>query len=419
MINHFARNILPPVPTRPIRVLHLTTAFPRGPNDPIVPWLVELLKRLRERGVESEVLTSAYKGSPDQTHEGIRVHRFRYFAARWENLTHEEAAPDRMRRSPLYRFLPLFFVVAGMRAARRVARDGGYDVIHVHWPLPLALLGWAAARAARAPIVTLFYGVELRLVDRSFRVLRGFLRWAVRRSDRVVAISSYTAAEVEKLAPGTAVSVIPYTFELPARGVTSSRAAPGFTVLFVGRLVERKGVVHLVDALARIPRELQVRLEIVGGGPDSAAIAARAAERGVSDRIALRGRLPDAELHAAYATADAFVLPAVADSRGDTEGLGVVLLEAMHFGVPVIGSAVGGILDIVVDGESGLLVPPGDPSALAGAITRLASDRELARRLGAAGRTRLATHFAWPTIVEQWRALYAGLLAGAARPAGR
>lgn len=418
MIIHFAGNILPTVPTRPIRVLHLTTAFPRGPDDPIVPWLVELLKRLRARGVESEVLTSAYKGSADQTHEGIRVHRFRYFAARWENLTHEEAAPDRMRRSPLYTLLPLFFVVAGMRAARRVARTGRYDVIHVHWPLPLAILGWVASRSARAPTVTLFYGVELRLVDRSFRALRGFLRWAVKRSDRVVAISRYTAAEVEKLVPGTPVSVIPYTFELPARDVPPRRPASGFTVLFVGRLVERKGVVHLVEALTRIPAALQVRVEIVGGGPERAAIAAKAIELGVADRVALRGQLPDADLHAAYARADAFVLPAVVDSRGDTEGLGVVLLEAMNFGVPVIGSALGGILDIVVDGESGLLVPPGDPAALADAITRLASDRELARRLGEGGRSRLTTHFAWPTIVEQWRELYDGVVGGPARPTG-
>lgn len=419
MIIHFAPNILPTVPTRPIRVLHLTTAFPRGPDDPIVPWLVELLKRLREQGVESEVLTSAYMGSPDQAHEGIVVHRFRYFAARWENLTHEEAAPDRMRRSPLHRLLPLFFVAGGMRAARRVARRGRFDVIHVHWPLPLAALGWMAARAARAPTVTLFYGVELRLVHRSFRALRGFLRWAVKRSDRVVAISSYTAAEVEKLVPGTPVTVIPYTFELPAREAAARRGGAPFTVLFVGRLVERKGVAYLVDALARLPREPAVRVEIVGGGPEAGAIAAKVAALGVADRVMLRGQVSEAELHAAYARADAFVLPAIVDSRGDTEGLGVVLLEAMNFGVPVIGSAIGGILDIVVDGESGLLVPPGDPQALATAIARLAADPALAQQLGAAGRARLATHFAWSAIVEQWRRLYAEVIARRAEQRGR
>ena len=80
-----------------MRVLHITTAFPREPGDVITPWLVELLKRLRAEGVDAEVLTSSYKGAPDQTFEGIPVHRFRYFLRRWENLTHEETAPDRMR----------------------------------------------------------------------------------------------------------------------------------------------------------------------------------------------------------------------------------------------------------------------------------------------------------------------------------
>ncbi|HEX2778014.1 MAG TPA: glycosyltransferase, partial [Gemmatimonadaceae bacterium] len=292
-----------------MRVLHITTAFPREPGDVITPWLVELLKRLRAAGVESEVLTSSYKGLADQSFEGIRVHRFRYFARRWENLTHEETAPDRMRKSLLYKLLPLFFVGAGMIAAWRLARRERYDVIHVHWPLPLAALGWAASRAARAPTVTLFYGVELRWVASGMRALRGFLRWAIRRSDAVVAISSYTAREVEALVPRP-VEVIPYTFELSSAGQRVAHATPGFEILTVGRLVERKGIVVLVDALARLPRELHARLTVIGDGPEMERIRSRAVERGVADRVALRGRQPDDVLRAAYASADVFVLPA-------------------------------------------------------------------------------------------------------------
>src|SRR2546426_800318 len=81
-----------------MRILHLVTAFPRAPDDVIVPWLVELLKRLQVAGHEVEVFTSSYRGAPDQVVSGIPVHRFRYFPRRWERLTHEEAAPDRMRR---------------------------------------------------------------------------------------------------------------------------------------------------------------------------------------------------------------------------------------------------------------------------------------------------------------------------------
>jgi glycosyltransferase involved in cell wall biosynthesis len=375
-----------------------------------VPWLVELLKRLRAQDVDVEVLTSSYRGLGDQSFEGIPVHRFRYFPARWENLTHDEAAPDRMRRSLLYKLAPAFFVLFGVIAAWRLARRRRYDIIHIHWPLPLALLGWAAARASGAPRVTLFYGVELRLVARAFPALRGFLRWAIRRSERVVAISRYTADEVRALVARD-VEVIPYTYELaaaPQRVDREEVREP--TILFVGRLVERKGVPVLVDAVAELRGETPARLVIVGDGPERAAIERRAAERGIADAVEVRGQVSDEALLGAYAGADVFVLPAIVDSRGDTEGLGVVLLEAMNFGLPVVGSAVGGILDIVVPGESGMLVPPGDSAALADALRRLLGDPALARRLGDAGRERVRTHFSWARIVSRWIQLYRSLV---------
>jgi len=393
-----------------MRILHVVTAFPRSPDDVIVPWLVELLKRLRAAGHEVEVFTSSYRGAPDQVVGGIPVHRFRYFPRRWERLTHEEAAPDRMKRSLLYRLMPACFVVAGMIAAWRLCRRQRYDVIHVHWPLPLALFGWAAQRARPAALVTTFYGVELRWVKTAMPFLRGFLRWAARRSDRVVAISSYTAAEVRELVQ-LPIEVIPYTTSLPPPPPVprTARRSPGapFTVLFVGRLVERKGVSHLVDAVNLLLPGAEVRLVIVGDGPERARIEARVRDRGLDGRVAVRGQVSDAELQAAYAGADAFVLPAVVDRRGDTEGLGVVLLEAMNHRVPVIASAIGGITDIVEDGVSGLLVPPGDAPALAAALGRLAGAPDLAAGLGEAGYRRLRERFGWDAITRRWLEVYA------------
>src|SRR3989442_79436 len=197
-----------------MRILHVVTAFPRTPDDVIVPWLVELLKRLQAAGHEVEVFSSSYRGAPDQVFAGIPVHRFRYFPRRWENLTHEEAAPDRMKRSLLYRLMPACFVVAGMAAIWRLCRRTRYDVIHVHWPLPLALFGWAAQRASPARLVTTFYGVELRWVKGALPFLKGFLVWAARRSDRVSAISNYTAGELRELAD-VPIEVIPSPTSLP------------------------------------------------------------------------------------------------------------------------------------------------------------------------------------------------------------
>jgi len=395
-----------------MRILHVVTAFPRTPDDVIVPWLVELLRRLQAAGHEVEVFTSSYRGAPDQVFAGIPVHRFRYFPRRWENLTHEEAAPDRMKRSLLYRLMPACFVLAGMVAIWHLCRRTRYDVIHVHWPLPLALFGWAAQRARPARLVTTFYGVELRWVKGALPFLKGFLAWAARRSDRVVAISHYTAGELRELVD-VPIEVIPYTTSLPEVAPVPVSATQDGTgpVLFVGRLVERKGVAHLIEAIARLgPAAGAPRLEIVGEGPERPGLEALAQRLGVANRVVFRGKIPADELQASYARAAVCVLPSVLDARGDTEGLGVVLLEAMNHGTPVIASRVGGIPDIVEDGVSGLLVPPGDADALAAAIRRVRDDPALARRLGEAGRRRLREQFSWPAIVQRWLDVYTGLV---------
>src|SRR5437773_5844036 len=303
-----------------MRILHVVTAFPRTPDDVIVPWLVELLKRLQAAGHDVEVFTSSYRGAPDQVFAGIPVHRFRYFPRRWENLTHEEAAPDRMKRSLLYRLMPACFVLAGMVAIWRLCRRARYDVIHVHWPLPLALFGWAAQRARPARLVTTFYGVELRWVKSALPFLKGFLAWAARRSDRVVAISNYTAGELRELAD-VPIEVIPYTTSLP--DVVPAPAPPSAAqdgtgpVLFVGRLVERKGVAFLIEAIARLG-PTGPPLEIVGDGPERPGLEALAQRLGVANRVVFRGKIAPDELQASYARAVVCVLPSVLDASGDT-----------------------------------------------------------------------------------------------------
>ena len=396
----------------PVRILIVSTAFPRYQDDPTAKWLVETILRLAAEGYEFEVLTSAYRGGGNANYGGIPIHRFRYFFARWENLTHEESAPDRMQRSVLYKIMALSYVGFGTIAAWRLGRRGRFDIVHVHWPVPHAMFGWAARAGSRGPlkIIAHFYSVELRWVRHSLRVLRGFLRRAVTSADRVVAISNSTAAEVRSVAP-VPVEVIPYAVDLPVPSLTAlPRAAAGCAVLFVGRLAERKGVRYLIDAVADLPAALRPHLTIIGDGPEREALEAQTQARGATDRVTFMGWVTPEQLDAAYAAASVFVLPAVVDARGDTEGLGMVLLEAMTYRVPVISTPLGGVTDIVEDDETGLLVPPNDASALAAAIIRIATDPVTADRLGAKGRDYALSHFSWSAVLGQWRALYAGVL---------
>ncbi len=410
-----------------MKVLHVVTAFPRGPRDVITPWMVELIRRSRDRGLDAEVLAPAYRGGGDHTVRGVPVRRFRYAPAAWESLTHDETAPDRVRRSPLHAALVPLYLLGGTAAAWRAGREGP-DVVHVHWPVPHALFGAAARRASggRAALVCSFYAVGVNWVQRRLRWLRPFLRWSARTADAVTAISSATARSVREAA-GREPRVIPFAATVGDDGPGEAAGAGGdggeggdrddaartpfsgegpLRLLFVGRLVERKGVEVLVRALARVLDRRPARLVVVGEGPRAGRIRRVARECGVADRVELTGHLSDEELSRQYRTCDIFVLPAVVDRKGDTEGLGVVLLEALRFERPVVASRAGGIPDIVEDGSTGWLAPPGDPEELARVLLRVAERPGESRRVARRGRRIVEDRFSWERIMDDLEACY-------------
>ena len=408
-----------------MKVLYIVTAYDRRPGDGITPWLVETIRRLGDRGVEVEVLAPSYRGLESGFVEGVMVHRFRYAPARLETLTHDQTAPDRLRERPLYATLLPGYLGGSVLAARRLARSGAFDLVHVHWPLPHVVPGWAARRAGDVPLILTFHGVELTFA-RSAPVpfLVPLLRRAIRTADAVTANSSYTAGLIQRL-HDRRVHIIPFgsTVQRPtgdqvtdgvseAHGAESGhRSSPPsggpFRLLFVGRLVERKGVHHLLDALTSVSPE--VTLHVVGEGPMRAGLEARARELALDQRVHFHGFVDDRALARHYAMADAFVLPAVYDAKGDVEGLGVVLIEAASAGLPLIASDAGGIPDIVRDGRTGILVPPGDAGGLACAIEDLARDPERAADLGRAARRDVRERFAWPAIIRRLADLYESL----------
>lgn len=392
-----------------MKVLYVVTAFPRDDSDVITPWLLQTIHRLRRRGVEVEVLAPSYRGLGDQTVSGVRVHRFRYAPAAWETLTHDQTAPDRIRERPIFAALLPGYLAAGSVAAARLARSGEFSAIHAFWPLPHGVLGLAARAASGVPLISTFFGVELTWVRHGLPAARPVVREIVRRSDAVTAISTYTAGLVRELVPGADPVVIPFGAAVEPRRLPLRERAPGeLRLLFVGRLVERKGVHVLLDALSRLrgDRSPAPRLDVVGDGPERARLESLAGELGLRERVVFHGLVSDADLRAELEATDALVLPAVTDRKGDVEGLGVVLLEALGAGRPVIASAAGGITDIVEDRVTGLLVPAGDAAALADAIARYRDDPALAARLGEAGAARVADRFSWSSILDRLVSLY-------------
>ena len=182
-----------------------------------------------------------------------------------------------------------------------------------------------------------------------------------------------------------------------------------FKILFVGRHIERKGITYLIEAAKYLPRD-NFEIRIVGVGDLTEQLKAQAGllneiEKS-SANIVFTGKLSPEDLANEYKTANVFVLPAIVDSKGDTEGLGVVLIEAMELGLPIVASNVGGIPDVVIDGESGILVPEKDPVALADAFKKLAADPSFTEQLLAGARKRISECFTWDGIIERQVEVY-------------
>jgi glycosyltransferase involved in cell wall biosynthesis len=179
----------------------------------------------------------------------------------------------------------------------------------------------------------------------------------------------------------------------PAPPERAARAEGPYTLLSVGRLVPKKGYPGLIDALGRLPKDLDWRLRHIGGGPLKDALQAQAQQLGIAERITWLGAKPQETVLGEYRGADLFILNSRIAADGDRDGLPNVLMEAQSQRLAVVATEIAGIPELVIDGETGSLVPPDDAPALAGAIERLLRDPALRARYAAAGFARVRSRF--------------------------
>ena len=207
------------------------------------------------------------------------------------------------------------------------------------------------------------------------------------------------------LAGQSPLHVIPNAVALERLGPLRAHRPDGRVILAVGRLVEKKGLGDLVQACGLLARRgVGVRLEIAGGGPLRAELEEAASRSGAS--VTFHGALPHEAVLALYRRAAVFCLPCVVASTGDRDGLPTSVLEAMALGVPVVSTDVNGLRELVVDGQTGLVVPERDPTALADALGRLLRDPALAERLAASGRRLIESRYSLKRSVADLRALF-------------
>jgi len=293
-----------------------------------------------------------------------------------------------------------------------VLKEKKIDILHTHGGIA-GLYGRPAARRARTPaIVHTLHGIHYIHYRNPFlrRLYVLLERKYSRSTDRLILVcqSDLRQARRHRLAPEEKMTVIlngtDFRPELEANDIARRRIELGWlpdwpVIGTVARLHRQKGVVNLLRAAPKILNAFpEVRVAVVGEGPQSGSLRREAQRLGLDGHLLFLGERKDAASF--MALFDMFVLPSL------WEGLPFVLVEAAAWGKPIVATAVDGVTEILEDGKTGLLVPPGDPTALADAVSRLLRDKEEARRLGETARTLVPPRFPLRRMIDQTQNLY-------------
>ena len=387
-----------------MKVCMLATSFPRWRGDHASHFVFELARHLVAQGVAVR-LVGPRGDRPDgsaapreETWDGVEIRRFAYFVRRWERLAYGGGIPANLGAHPLRTITLLpFFCGAFAHAARRAA--GGCDLVHAHWTLTAAV---ASVALPRLPCVVTVHGSDVNRAPRSGLIARCINR-GLRRAARVVAVSRPLAEQVvARGVPSERVEVIINGMAMPRELARHNGGA--WRMLWAGRMSPVKNVPLLIDAFARVrEREPRARLILVGDGPDRPKVEQAVAERGLDAWVSFEGMQPPGNVGSYYARADLLVLSSA------SEGLPLVLLEAMAHGLPVVSTAVGGIPDVIEDGVNGRLVPPGDAVALADGMAAVIGSAALRDRMGSAAR-RTAEPFTWERTAQEYKRVFGQVL---------
>lgn len=384
-------------------VLVLASTYPRWCDDPEPGFIHALCQRLAPRFHVIAVVPDAPGADPDGMLDGVEVVRYRYAPRRWQTLVNDGGIVANLRRSRWKWLLVPGFVLGQYRAARCIMRTRRVDVVHAHWLLPQGLVARRLRGRHGVPYVVTSHGGDL--FGLRGRVLLRLKRKVAASCAAMTVVSRAMREEADRLElRPPALHVLPMGVDLLTRFVPdATQPRDPDTLLFVGRLVAKKGLRHLLDAMPAVVRERpRTRLRIVGFGPEEAALRAQAVRLGIESSVRFEGASAQSALPAIYRQAALFVAPFVRDASGDQEGLPVVLMEAIGCGCPVVVGDVPGVQDLLGDAAAAVSVRAGDTAALAAAILDALEHADAASTRARAMRDAAVARMDWQSIAARY-----------------
>ena len=393
-----------PVHAERAALLVLASTYPRWAGDPEPGFVHELCRRLAAAFDVVVVCPHAPGAARRERLDGVDVVRYRYAPLALQTLVHGGGMATHLRRARWKWLLVPGFLLGQWWAAARVARQRRPALVHAHWLLPQGLVAWALHATGLVP------GFALTSHGADLYGFRGALALALKR--RVVrncsALSVVSPAMLAVLDAGglrpPRLEVIPMGADLRGRFTPDPavQREPG-SLLFIGRLVEKKGLRHLLDALPAVRREHPyARLRVVGFGPLEPEARAHVHALGLDGCVEFRGALAQADLPALLRSAALFVAPSVRAASGDQDGLPVVLMEALGCACPVLASRIPGVDELFGDDAAATLLPPGDSQALARAICDVLAHPRQAEQRALRLRERALQRVDWQPVAEAY-----------------
>lgn len=385
-----------------MRILTITHNYPRWDGDRAGAFVARLAAETVALGHAVRVVAPHAPGAAmRETQHGVEIVRARYGPDALERVGYTGALREPLRATLLAPLMLPPFIGSLWAVAAREAKNFRPDVVHAHWWMPG---GWIASRMGMPYLIT-SHGTDVRLLESSF--WRRLAAPVLHGASALTTASEFLARDVGRFFPEIAekisVTRMPMDLAMFERSASAGKVFPP-RVLFAGNLIASKGVDVLIDAVALLrARGVACELRLIGTGPEEPRLRALAAERALGDSVTWSPFVSQRELPNEFGAATVTVLV----SRGQAEGLGLVLAEALVAGSAVIGTAAGGIPEVVADEQTGLIARDGDATDLARQIERLLTDRPLRERTIASGRERIRMQHAPGAAAEQMIELYA------------
>ena len=400
-----------------MRIFVITSSYPGSDGRIAGPFIKQLHDHLLDR-CSILVLTPHYPGGVfSETLDGVRVIRYPFFIPfRLQVLTREGGLVYNFFSSysgklqlPLYflnQYIFSFFICIWFRP----------DIIHSQWLLPQGLVGAVCSRIFSIPHISTIHSSEVTIIKK-MRFLKWLTRFIIKQTDIIVSVSRHRLFELFSMEMLDSIKnqikwyIIPNGvnerfYEEINRFPSVGEGNKTLTLLYIGRLQKIKGVNYLIRAIPIIcSRYPGISLQIIGSGSDRDELMQLSKQINVNENIHFHGMVKPDDLPRVYHTADIIVFPSITDEHGFTEGLPVVVLEALAAGKPIIATRIPGVCEIIEDEVNGLLVDEKSPEQIADAVIRLIEDESLRMKIQTNARIS-AQRYRWKDISDQYYTLY-------------